>query len=695
MRLIPLLLILSFSIAQARYDRPPSSEERPPLFTPQLVDVSVEDYERPATDEGGEVFFVDESLDQVLKLLGELTSRKIIAPESLPDPVFNFDSQGDITKEEAIVVIESLLSMNGVAVAEMGDRFLRVIPTTSIKNKSPDLIERNLGRMEPSEKMYTKLFKVKYMKWEDVTQMVNNRLSPNGAGVELYESSKSFIVTDTLVNLQRVESLLNDLDVYSEKKVLVKKLTYILAADLKTVFEESLADSLTGFVSGSVSIQADVRSNQMIITTSPENLGLFEDLIESYDVDTEPLTSSKVVHIKHAESSSVVSLLQSIISSQKNPDNAPRSSGVEKTPRSDDKLQTKGEGEDTGKLQFSKYLSLVADERSNAVVIYGTKSDIEFVSNLIEDIDVLLAQVKIDVVIAEVTLTDEDSRGLESFGISYDENDEVRFQINEGSDTGWSMDGSLEDIFLRSWTVTGFTLATVFDTAKRDTDVKVLSAPTLVTTHNREASINAGESRPIITSSNTDSTGLNTRSQVQYKDIGIQLKVKPMIGSNGVVQMEIEQIVESVVDEVLIDGNSQPVIGTRQATSFVSVHSGEMIVLAGLQESSIRNTKGKMAFLGNIPIFGSRLFSSNRERSSRRELVIFLRPTVYFDTGEQATDIDKYLNEHSESLGEILREYNGTKLGNDSSSETENVKLNSEETDFTEVLLRERKRRHF
>lgn len=78
------------------------------------------------------------------------------------------------------------------------------------------------------------------------------------------------------------------------------------------------------------------------------------------------------------------------------------------------------------------------------------------------------------------------------------------------------------------------------------------------------------------------------------------------------------------------DGNSQPVIGTGEAVSFVSVKSGEMIILGGLQENALRNVKGEMAFLGDIPFLGLTLFKSDREATTRRELVVFIRPIVYF-----------------------------------------------------------------
>ncbi|MCG8528671.1 MAG: hypothetical protein MI748_19995, partial [Opitutales bacterium] len=605
----------------------------------------------------GDIYLVDESVHQVLSLLGELTGRKIISSGGLPGVFLNFDSQGPMTRTEAIDALESLLSLNGVAVAEMGESFLRVISNAEIKHKSPDHLYHSSALMAPSEKIYSKLFKVKYMKWEEGIALVNSNLTPSMGSSELFPSSKSILVKDSLVNIQQLESLFAQLDVPSKQEIIVKNLQFIASEELKTLLEQQLAEGLESFVEGKISITADVRSNQIIIVSDAKNKALLERLIRTYDVDTKPATTSRVVHIKHAEATEMVSVLNSIVQSQQN-DRRNEDANTVIRPN-EEAPPVNPTPELVKRLQFSEYLSIVSDERSNSIVIYGTPEDIEGVESLIAELDVILSQVRIDVIIVEVTLTNENSRGIEKFGVSYDENDEILFGVNEDSGLPWSVSGSITDLFLRSWTITDFTLGTVLDVAKKDSDVTVLSAPTLVTTHNREAFINAGESRPVITATDRDSTGLNSRSQVQFKDIGIQLKVKPLIGSNGIVQLEIEQTVESVVDEVLIDGNSQPVIGKREATSYITVGDGAMVVLGGLQEKTIREVGGRMAFLGDIPLLGDWMFSSERDRTTNRELIIFLKPTVFhtLDTYETHSKVhSERALENQPELKEFLNE---------------------------------------
>jgi general secretion pathway protein D len=135
-----------------------------------------------------------------------------------------------------------------------------------------------------------------------------------------------------------------------------------------------------------------------------------------------------------------------------------------------------------------------------------------------------------------------------------------------------------------------------------------------------------GESRPVITGtqSSAGTTGLVTSSTVSQRDIGIQLKILPLIGKDGSVQLQVTQQVEDILGQVTLDGNLQPIIGRRSTDSFVSAMSGEIIVLGGLQRTQSLNDANR---LGPIPFLGD-LFGSSTKSTTRTELVIFMRPYV-------------------------------------------------------------------
>ena len=110
-----------------------------------------------------------------------------------------------------------------------------------------------------------------------------------------------------------------------------------------------------------------------------------------------------------------------------------------------------------------------------------------------------------------------------------------------------------------------------------------------------------------------------------------------------------------MVGTVTIDNNEQPIIGTRHATSFVSVGDGEMVVLGGLQEFIETKSKGRLAFLGRLPLVGS-LFGSSSTELTKRELLIFIRPTIITNTRDAHQDALENISklQDKESLEEYL-----------------------------------------
>jgi general secretion pathway protein D len=114
---------------------------------------------------------------------------------------------------------------------------------------------------------------------------------------------------------------------------------------------------------------------------------------------------------------------------------------------------------------------------------------------------------------------------------------------------------------------------------------------------------------------------------VSYQTIAIDLKVTPLIGENGDVQMTIDQKVDDIISEVTIDQNQQPVIGDREATSFLTVKDGQMIVLGGLQRTENDQSHNKVGFLYEIPIL-SQILGGHTDETKRTELLFFIRPHI-------------------------------------------------------------------
>ena len=210
----------------------------------------------------------------------------------------------------------------------------------------------------------------------------------------------------------------------------------------------------------------------------------------------------------------------------------------------------------------------------------------------------------------------------------------------------------MEYIIIYCTHINNATIGAILGTAERDSDVSILSTPTIVTTHNQEAQIEVVEQRPILTQQNTDTTNTNSiTNSINYKDIGIVLTVKPLIGLNGVIQMEITQRVENVVSNQKIGDVDQPIIGKREAKSFVSVNDGELIILGGLQENTREDSENKMFILGQLPVIGG-LFTSEVHNYVKRELIIFIMPHLISsaDAGNKDAELILSRSENKERV---------------------------------------------
>lgn len=651
---------------------------------------------------------VDQGLEATLEVLSELTGRAILRPQALPTPKITFDSAGPIKARELRLALESLLSLNGIGVSPLGDRFLKVVPLGEIRTQAPELVVESLADRPASGKVVSKLFRLQHLDSQTFQQQIQQFLSPGFSSIIPFQNSNAVIVTDTISNLQRLEYVVSEVDKPSRLNIepAFYTLQFAQASEVAQQVQQMIEDARSRFgdqtngssnnnnnnnrgnrgpgrganeaspvvaavEGGSISqilfgsntaISADDRTNQIIIMTAPSNLKFFEDIIEKLDIKADPSTRIEVIPLKHADATEVASLLSQLVSGRSDSDANDRSNSNSNTrnlrgnntrnatfgndsqannnaTRQSANTSVSGSvgGEDRDS-QFSTFMTIFPDERSNSLVISGTRNDLVLMGTLVEQIDVLLPQVRIEVVITEVNLNENSdmTRGLDAFQIGYSGDvDGTGTATLDTNFLGLGLGGTFD---FADGVMTTLDLSTVFNVARTNSDVRLLSVPTLTTTHNKEATIVVGESRPIITGSQTSSISDNVRSSVQYQDIGIELTITPLIGPNDVVQLEIDQQIDEVTGEkVNIDSNEQPVIGRRQATSYVSVANGELIVLGGMQRINVVNTKNKFGLLGQIPVVGN-LFSNKDKGGRKSELLVFIRPLVIRSTDDVNQD---------------------------------------------------------
>ncbi len=609
----------------------------------------------------GLIVLSDETALQVLDMLEKMTGKIILRRQDIAAVKINFNSRGELSKGEAVLALESLLSLNSIMLTDMGGRFMKAVPATSVNSHVPEMIVGSTLGLSASQQIYAKLFKFDYLQAETTSGTTVTPLLSQNSSVIIFPKSNAMLITDALINLQRIERIIDAMDKPQEirEEIQFIKLDYIQAAEMQQRIENLISGPLKNYLEGTTSVTADERTNQLILITHPGNLEVIMNVIENVDVDAAPLTSSEVFPLRQAKAEEVVPIIEEIISGQKEgreedakteikDNNNSNKSNQQPIPQPAAQVATQTtttSSSSNSSLQFSNFVGLSADERTNSIVAYGTYNDLKTLKDLIEKIDIPLPQVLIEAVITQVTMNETETSGLNALSFVY--NNVTRSFTNIGI-------GTADGITISSGVINldnpaDFSLNSAIVPTNSDGDTKVLSAPRIIVSHNEEGLINVSESRPIVTSSTSFSNSdNNTRSNVEYRDIGIQLKVTPLIGADGTVQMVIEQTIEDVIRDVTIDGNPQPVIGKREATSTISVKDGQIVILGGLQENSQSGSDNYFPIIGKLPVIRS-IFGVKSDEYKKTEIIIFIRPTVLANPSEADALAQTYVKDALET----------------------------------------------
>ncbi len=309
---------------------------------------------------------------------------------------------------------------------------------------------------------------------------------------------------------------------------------------------------------------------------------------------------------------------------------------------------------------------LIADSRVNTILVLGSAEARDKVNAILDRIDVRAPQVVIRTVIGELSLSKGNELG---FNYLLRTNRGAIISQNPGSFLGTTTSTTSSATTGTTTTGTGTTTGTTGSTSALDTfstlasgltsgfsgvggiitigksfDVilsalestnrfKTISRPMIFTSNNKEAIIASGQEIAIpsqtVSSLSTVGTSTGISSNVEYKDVVLQLEVVPLINSENEVTLDIVQRIDNVVQGAFlsINGNQVPTIATRKLKSTVSAPNNSTIVLGGLITQDSTRTDNNIPYLSRIPVLGA-LFRSRIRNGDRSELIILMHPEV-------------------------------------------------------------------
>jgi general secretion pathway protein D len=289
---------------------------------------------------------------------------------------------------------------------------------------------------------------------------------------------------------------------------------------------------------------------------------------------------------------------------------------------------------------------ITADAVNNSLLIYADQANYRIVEATLLQIDEPQLQVAIEATIAEVTLNNTLSYGVQTYltgqklGLRPNSGSILNTQAGTAPATtvdpatgAASVAGSVSNAFINR-ALPGFNFligsetqpSLILDALHSVTTVKVLSNPSLVVINNQVATLQVGDVVPVSTGSATVLTTSNTVvNTIDYRNTGIILRVAPRINVNGDVRLDIEQEISNVPTT---SANSlTPTVSERRVKSSISVATGQTVLLAGLISEQQSGDRSAIPVLDQIPGLGD-AFGHQSNSTKRTELIIFIRPQI-------------------------------------------------------------------
>ena len=573
--------------------------------------------------------FKDADIKELIKFVADVTGYTVILDPRIRANI-QVISQQPVNEQQLYDLFLSVLSAHGFA-AVKNDNVLRIVSDKTVRTSPiPVVGERRRANSE---------FITYVMELENISATklipVLRPLVPQEGHMAAYSDTNAIIISDTADNVQKLIEIIARLDTSSHQETEIVKLNHASAEDVVNILNQILQtkgdDSRE-----KVSLVADRRSNSMLLTGTGQARLRAMTLIAELDTPLERAGNAQVIYLDYANAKDLAPILAKVSQNMSRLDAGGGQSG-----------QSGG---------AAGAASIEADESTNALIVTAKPEVMEGLHAIIGRLDVPRAQVLVEAIIVEVTQGDQkdlgfdwlvaDSRG--GFAGSNQSNNLIG-SVAQGafdSDDERALTGiaaALAGVPGAVWgganfDTSGTSFAAILTALETRGETNILSTPSLMTLNNNEASIVVGQEVPFVTGSFT-STGNgggsanpgNPFQTINRKNVGITLRVTPHINEGGQITLKIVQEVSGLAatEQSTVD----VVTNERRIETTVNTKDGETIVLGGLIEDDVSEVVSQIPILGDMPVIG-RLFRKTRTSVRKKNLMVFIRPTVVRDSAK-------------------------------------------------------------
>ena len=609
-------------------------------------------------------------------------------------------TSGRIPQEDVFGVLLAILEVHGFTAVRAGNLY-KIIKIEGAKERAiPLIVGDEADPARSADEVITQIVSVRYASVADLNSLLRPLMSARG-GLIAHRETNVLVITDTASNVRRLLEIVSLVDVeIALDELSIMTLRFADAADLANILNQLFASgrvrramatpggatptppptppaptpgtpaaavpapgapgattSTTQAADRGPLIIAERRSNSLIVYARRQELDTIRRLITQLDVNIYGGRRVFVYYAENAKAKDLASTLNAIYGApgtgagsapapSQPPSSArpPSGGGLFGAPSSP--APASGGGTTTGSGVLSEVgviegqVRFIADETTNAVIVTTFPRAWNEIEATIRQLDRMPRQVLIEVLVAEISLTDDTRMGMD-WAVRSGKFFLANPNLSEGITQPINLPISASLGLPLSGGLTAFTAASgqflaMLNALASENRINVLSSPHVLTSENKKAVINVSDSIPIVTSqqvpfggtvtpgSNTTTAVVGTQS-VEYRDAGVILTVTPRIGEQGTVALDIKQEVNSI-------GQAEPPTGSRrivkrEAETSVVLINNQTLVLGGLiQERRTVDDTG-IPYLKNIPLIGF-LFGFKGLKIEKTELLILITPRV-------------------------------------------------------------------
>ena len=563
--------------------------------------------------------YEDVDIKKVTQDIAQFSKKTIILDPRVKGRITIY-SNADLNRSQVWDVYLRTIQVNGFsAISESG--FVRIVPENEATR------DLNLDSLSSGD-YQTAIIPLVNRSTEEVLPMIKP-ITGRQSHLSSIASINSILLVDRASNVKRIKALIDDLDKNNSAKISIIKLDNLSSIEAVRILDKLKAQNnptINKFIAIPFS-----PSNSVIVSANEFITSNIISTLKSLDEDITSNDTIDVVYLKYAKSADVAAILSSISGGF-----IPDTDGIKTV--------------------------ITHHEKTNSLIISSAEANLTTIKNIISKLDIRRAQVLVEAIIVELSETAAKNLGVETV-FTGSNPDGVPIGLTRFNGAGPDLLATIgavsdsTDVSLGA-TATSALLNTqgliaafgdltgsdsfvgIINAIAQDTNSNILSTPSLLAMDNELATSIIGQEIPITTGESLGSSNANPFRTTSRQEVGIKLEVTPQIneGSSVVLKIKIEV---SGVAGVMTSGIDL-ITNKRAIETTALVDNNQIIVLGGLVDEDTQETLSKVPVLGSIPIIG-RLFQSTSSTVVKRNLMVFLRPTILIDSqSSNSLSEDKY-----------------------------------------------------